>query len=305
MTRRWKDHRQLLNLTRLLLVDEIHTLHEPKRGACLEAVISRMKALLQHPSSSSASSSSVGASQIRFIAISATVPNVQDIARWLGRGDGVPGDYAEVRFFGPEYRPVPLQKEVIGYPGKSENPFLFEKTLDYRSVFPCSYLASIIFANHSFAHTTLRVMDIIQRFAASKPTLVFCATRKSASCLAEHLCKEAQQLSPHPFIKSAQHADQLRAMSRKFKDRKMAGTALITYFKHHLILIFNLFSNPRTHSVRRMLPPRGPRSLRPHRLRGILPLGTRLGSLYHQHSSRWRQPPRTPRHHQKHSGLRR
>ena len=69
MTRKWKDHQKLMQMVKLFLIDEVHILKED-RGATLEAIVSRMK--------------SVG-SAIRFVALSATVPNSQDIATWLGK----------------------------------------------------------------------------------------------------------------------------------------------------------------------------------------------------------------------------
>ena len=57
----------------------------------------------------------------RFLAVSATFPNVEDVGRWLGGGgvnNGVdPGDEQEqaVNFnFTEEYRPVQLNRVVIG-----------------------------------------------------------------------------------------------------------------------------------------------------------------------------------------------
>ncbi|KAI2816879.1 hypothetical protein CBS115989_6503 [Aspergillus niger] len=72
MTRKWKDHARLMQLVRLFLIDEVHILKEA-RGATLEAVVSRMKA---------------NGSNVRFVALSATVPNSEDIATWIEIGLG-------------------------------------------------------------------------------------------------------------------------------------------------------------------------------------------------------------------------
>src|SRR5262249_7123082 len=69
ITRKWEDHRKLLQLVRLFLIDEVHILKDV-RGATLEAVVSRMK--------------TIGAN-VRFVALSATIPNSEDVACWLGR----------------------------------------------------------------------------------------------------------------------------------------------------------------------------------------------------------------------------
>jgi ATP-dependent DNA helicase HFM1/MER3 len=84
----------------------VHLLAE-ERGATLEVIVSRMKAV--NP-------------EIRFVAVSATVPNIEDVAVWLGPGrasnrpvsreaDGASlPPMARVMKFGDEFRPVPLQK---------------------------------------------------------------------------------------------------------------------------------------------------------------------------------------------------
>lgn len=57
---------------------------EPHRGATLEVIISRMKTV-----------SSESVNKIRIVAVSATVPNLVDIADWLKDSNGAP---AEMRF---------------------------------------------------------------------------------------------------------------------------------------------------------------------------------------------------------------
>lgn len=140
MTRKWKDHQKLMRTVKLFLIDEVHILKED-RGATLEAIVSRMK--------------SVG-SDIRFIALSATVPNSQDIATWLGKDSVTPYLPAPRERFGEEFRPVPLSKHVCGYnaPG---NDFAFEKTLN------------------------AKLPDIVAKWSQRKPIMVFCFTR--ASCV--------------------------------------------------------------------------------------------------------------------------
>ncbi|KGO73307.1 Helicase, C-terminal [Penicillium italicum] len=110
MTRKWKDHMKLMQLVKLFLIDEVHILKE-KRGATLEAVVSRMK--------------NIG-SNVRFVALSATVPNSEDIATWLGKDATNQHVPAHREHFGEEFRPVVLKKVVYGY-GSSLNDFAFDK----------------------------------------------------------------------------------------------------------------------------------------------------------------------------------
>ncbi|KAK6441428.1 ATP-dependent DNA helicase MER3 [Oleoguttula sp. CCFEE 5521] len=140
MTRKWKDHQRLMQMIKLFLIDEVHILKED-RGATLEAIVSRMK--------------SVG-SDIRFIALSATVPNSQDIATWLGKDPVTPHVPAPRERFGEEFRPVRLARHVCGYAGTG-NDFVFDKVLN------------------------AKLPEVIAKWSQRKPVMVFCFTR--ASCV--------------------------------------------------------------------------------------------------------------------------
>lgn len=113
MTRKWKDHVRLVYLIKLFLIDEVHILSKD-RGATLEAVVSRMK--------------SIGAG-IRFLALSATIPNSNDIATWLGQNASSPAIPAISHHFGEEFRPVTLQRHICGFDGSS-NDFGFDTFLN-------------------------------------------------------------------------------------------------------------------------------------------------------------------------------
>lgn len=136
MTRKLKDQQKLMRMVKLFLIDEVHILKED-RGATLEAVVSRMK--------------SIG-SDVRFIALSATVPNSEDIASWLGKDPMNSGTSAPRERFGEEFRPVRLQKHVVGYRCDS-NDFAFDKTLNPK------------------------LPEVIVKWSQRKPIMVFCFTR--------------------------------------------------------------------------------------------------------------------------------
>ena len=115
MTRKWKDHSKLIELVKLFLIDEVHILKDA-RGATLEAVVSRMK--------------SVG-SNVRFVALSATVPNSEDVAKWLGKDHANQHLPAHQEKFGEEFRPVKLQKYVYSLPSKA-NDFAFDSVCNVK-----------------------------------------------------------------------------------------------------------------------------------------------------------------------------
>jgi len=125
MTRRWFEFSKLLNNIRLVCIDEVHMLTE-ERGSVLEVIVARMKTL---------------GTNIRLIALSATAPNICDVAEWLGDG-GVADQTqtaltgqapAKTFIFGEEHRPVKLSKFVYGYPRRPEHTeYQFMSLLNFK-----------------------------------------------------------------------------------------------------------------------------------------------------------------------------
>ncbi|CAG8956625.1 hypothetical protein HYFRA_00011936 [Hymenoscyphus fraxineus] len=146
ITRKWSDHHRLVQMVQLFLIDEVHIVKEV-RGATLEAVVSRMK--------------SMGAN-VRFVALSATIPNSEDIAVWFGKNHCNQQLPAHRETFGEDFRPVKLQKHVYGYDDKM-NDFVFEKLLDGK------------------------LPAIIRKHTEKKPIMIFCFTRKSCENTAKLL----------------------------------------------------------------------------------------------------------------------
>jgi hypothetical protein len=93
------------------VIDEVHLLDSDRRGAVLEVTVSRLHRLCEP----------------RIVALSATMRNVDDVARWL---DAVP----ETTFqFGDDYRPVPLEASVRTYT-HGDNPFADKYRRLYRAL---------------------------------------------------------------------------------------------------------------------------------------------------------------------------
>ena len=130
----------------LLLVDEIHLLHDKGRGPTLESIIGRMKLVAQSPMVSG-----LPISRLRMLAISATIDNVGDIAQWI-RPDCV------ARTFDESYRPVPLQWHVVSY--RMGKTFAFDALL----------------ASH--------LLQVVRKYNNGRPALVFCNSRKAAQSAA-------------------------------------------------------------------------------------------------------------------------
>jgi len=90
------DENALGNQCGLLIVDEVHLLAD-ERGAVIESVVARLHRLVESRQR-----------QVRIVALSATLPNYDDVALFLQAPE------RGIFFFGPEHRPVPLQQTFIG-----------------------------------------------------------------------------------------------------------------------------------------------------------------------------------------------
>uniref|UniRef100_A0A3B4C0J6 Probable ATP-dependent DNA helicase HFM1 n=1 Tax=Pygocentrus nattereri TaxID=42514 RepID=A0A3B4C0J6_PYGNA len=158
MTRKWRDN-CLLQSVQLFLIDEVHMVKDSSRGPTLEVVVSRMKAI--HTCCLAANPNSK--SYMRFIAVSATIPNVCDIADWLSDEQG-PATCLEMD---ESHRPVKLRKVVLGFPcGNNQNEFRFDLSLNYK------------------------MASIIQTYSDQKPTLVvtFCMFVVWADVMFSQIC---------------------------------------------------------------------------------------------------------------------
>lgn len=87
LTRKWKEHRDLINAIKLLLIDEVHLLNDEKRGPVLEAIISRIKTFTGNGNlrkKKYGKNYDVFVSRsVRIVALSATVLNIEEISEWL------------------------------------------------------------------------------------------------------------------------------------------------------------------------------------------------------------------------------
>ncbi|XP_063284129.1 probable ATP-dependent DNA helicase HFM1 [Pelobates fuscus] len=197
MTRKWRDN-TLVQLVRLFLIDEVHTLKDESRGATLEVVVSRMKTM--QSSISRISKESELHVPIRFVAVSATIPNAEDIAEWLSDGK----QSAICMKMDETQRPVKLRKVVLGFPcSNNQTEFKFDLTLNYK------------------------IAGVIQTYSDQKPTLVFCATRKSVQQAAAILAKDAR------FNMGIEHKQRLRKTAGSLKDAKLRDLFLYGVGYHH------------------------------------------------------------------------
>ncbi|SPO26839.1 related to HFM1 - DNA/RNA helicase [Ustilago trichophora] len=202
LTRKWDEQSGILSTIRLVLIDEVHILNEAQRGARLEVVVARTKNRGRN---------------VRFVAVSATVPNLEDVAAWIGPNfNSLPSEAplpvkatAEIFQFGEAYRPCPLQKHVYGYP-KAKDEFAFQAYLNHK------------------------LLELVETHAAGRPCLVFCATRRSAvqaaSTIAEG-CKKVRENGGCGTLLTAHGQRGLEAV--KFDDEDLQSLSSSRVAFHH------------------------------------------------------------------------
>lgn len=101
VTRKGTGDTELVQKVRLLIIDEVHMLHDD-RGAVLESLVARTERQVESTQS-----------LIRIVGLSATLPNYVDVADFLKVNR-----MAGLFYFDASFRPVPLEQHFIGVKGK-------------------------------------------------------------------------------------------------------------------------------------------------------------------------------------------
>ncbi|XP_045467898.1 putative U5 small nuclear ribonucleoprotein 200 kDa helicase [Harmonia axyridis] len=109
------------SLVRLIIIDEIHLLHD-ERGPVLEALVARTIRMIESTQE-----------DVRMVGLSATLPNYQDVATFLR----VKPD-SGLFYFDNSFRPVALEQQYIGVTEKKAlkryqvmNDIVYEKTMEH------------------------------------------------------------------------------------------------------------------------------------------------------------------------------
>lgn len=102
VTRKSTGDTELVQKVRLLIIDEVHMLHD-ERGAVLESLVARTERQVESTQS-----------LIRIVGLSATLPNYIDVADFL-KVNRMTGMF----YFDGSFRPVPLEQHFIGVKGKA------------------------------------------------------------------------------------------------------------------------------------------------------------------------------------------
>lgn len=102
VTRKGTGDTELVQKVRLLIIDEVHMLHD-ERGAVLESLVARTERQVESTQS-----------LIRIVGLSATLPNYIDVSDFLKVNR-----MAGLFYFDASFRPVPLEQHFIGVKGKA------------------------------------------------------------------------------------------------------------------------------------------------------------------------------------------
>ena len=174
----------------VVLIDEIHVVGDSSRGATLEAIVSRLKAIGQSLGEEAA------LRRCRFVAVSATAPNVREVGDWLSGGKNAITTTWE---FGEEYRPVRLET-ICRDCGYSKNEYLFEKTLN------------------------AKLLDVVLDHYERCPSLIFCTTRdatlKAAKKMEEDIAQRRNTLR-EPFVTDEQSKMKLVQAAQRAKNKTL------------------------------------------------------------------------------------
>ncbi|MDD1721408.1 MAG: DEAD/DEAH box helicase [Euryarchaeota archaeon] len=162
---------------KVIVIDEVHLLDSDGRGGVLEVLITRMKRITNN--------------RVRIVALSATMPNISEVARWIGATD-------EHTFaFDASYRPIPLKAEVFGYnPGK--NKFVDKYIRLYKAV------------------------SLIAPHLAHGQALIFVATRQDTSQAASKLV-DVYRTKKHNLATAESERLALRIKSRSLSETVRHG----------------------------------------------------------------------------------
>lgn len=102
VTRKSTDDNGLATMVKLLIIDEVHLLHED-RGAVIESLVARTLRQVESQQS-----------MIRIIGLSATLPNFVDVSEFLNVNP-----QKGLFYFDSSFRPVPLEQIYVGVKGKA------------------------------------------------------------------------------------------------------------------------------------------------------------------------------------------
>lgn len=181
ITRKSGD-RTYTQLVRLMIIDEIHLLHDD-RGPVLEALVARTIRQVETTKE-----------MVRLVGLSATLPNFEDVASFL-RVNPEKGLF----YFDNSFRPVPLQQQYIGITEKKAlKRFQLMNEICYEKVLQHAGRNQVLIFCHSRAETA-KTARALRDMAVESDALSQFIREDSAS--KEILREEANATAKNPDLK--------------------------------------------------------------------------------------------------------
>ncbi|CBH18522.1 DEAD/DEAH box helicase, putative [Trypanosoma brucei gambiense DAL972] len=206
ITRRWKEGVvwNLVASVALLMLDEVHTVSE-ERGAALEAVVSRMKAIKL-----SMTTRGPQVCRTRFVAISGTLPNIEDFAE-VASGSPRRGIFVYIS------RPPSATNTAGGVVSQHfKHPFAFDRFL------------------------TLKLFGLIRRYSEGRPTLVFCASRGETMNSARRITEELNEAAAREGCERQLCAsEEVQRLASSANDKQLRTMLLLGIAYHHAAMTAN------------------------------------------------------------------
>ncbi|XP_059501244.1 activating signal cointegrator 1 complex subunit 3 [Stegostoma tigrinum] len=188
----------LSQIVRLLILDEVHLLHED-RGPVLESIVART--LRQVESTQS---------MIRILGLSATLPNYIDVATFLHVNP-----YIGLFFFDGRFRPVPLKQTFIGIKASNKMQQLHDmEEVCYEKVLVQLKEGYQVMVFVHARNSTVRTAMLLQEMAKNQGDIIYFAPSQSADYgsaekqIQKSRNKQLRELFPDGF--GIHHAGMLR-----------------------------------------------------------------------------------------------
>ncbi|KAG0300672.1 hypothetical protein BGZ98_008986, partial [Dissophora globulifera] len=209
VTRKSTGDVELAQKVRLLIIDEVHLLHD-ERGAVLESIVARTLRQVE-----------TSQSMIRIVGLSATLPNYVDVAAFLRVNP-----YQGLFYFDAGFRPVPLEQHFCGVRGKYGSS-QYTRGLDQTCYDKASYtqyrdrVSELVKQGHQvmvFVHArkdTVKTAQMLKQKAGDEDELNFFDTSNDSQFelrkkdLARSKNREMKELFQYGF--GIHHAGMLRA----------------------------------------------------------------------------------------------
>ena len=175
------DARPFTQLVRLVVIDEIHLLHDG-RGPVIESLVARLLRQIETTQE-----------MVRLVGLSATLPNYKDVAAFL-RVDPDKGLF----HFDNSFRPVPLEQQYIGITEKKAlKRFQLMNEITYDKVVEQAGRNQVLIFVHSRKETA-KTARAIRAMAEEKDTLGRFMVEDSAS---QEICKEMAETVKNADLK--------------------------------------------------------------------------------------------------------